>query len=48
MVLEDLHVNVHQDIVVYDVKIAMVALVNHVKIMVFALVQGVVHIHVNV
>ncbi len=48
MVLEDLLVNVHLDLVVNDVKIEMVVLVNHVKIMVFVSAQVVVHIHVNV
>jgi hypothetical protein len=48
MVLEVLLVNVHLDTVVNDVKIEMVVPVNHVKIMVFASIQVVVHIHVNV
>jgi hypothetical protein len=48
MVLEDLLVNVHLDIVVNDVKIEMVVLVNHVKIMVFVSVQVVEGIPVNV
>jgi hypothetical protein len=48
MVLEDLLVNVHLDIVVHDVKIEMVVLVNHVKIMVFVSVQVVGGIPVKV
>ncbi len=48
MVLEDLIVNVHLDTAVYDVKIEMVVLVNHVKIMVFVSVQVVGGIPVNV
>jgi hypothetical protein len=43
-----LHVNVLQDIAVSDVKIKMVVLVNHVKIVVFVLVQVAVRIYVNV
>jgi hypothetical protein len=43
-----LHVNVLQDIAVRDVKIKMVVLVNHVKIVVFVLVQVAVRIYVNV
>jgi hypothetical protein len=48
MVLEDIIVNVHLDTAVYDVKIEMVVLVNHVKIMVSVSVQAGVHIYVNV
>jgi len=45
---EVLHVSVHLDIVDSDAKMSMVVLLNHVKIMVFALVQVEVLIHVNV
>lgn len=48
MVLVDLLVNVQPDTVVNDVKIEMVAPVNHVKTMVFVLVQVVVRIYVSV
>ncbi len=48
IILVDSLVNVHLDTVVNDVKIGMVALVNHVKIMVFVSAQVVVHIHANV
>jgi hypothetical protein len=47
MELVVLLVNVLLDIVVNDVKIKMVALVNHVKIVVFVLIQLVVDIYVN-
>ena len=43
-----LHVNVLQDTVANDVKIEMVVPVNHVKIVVFVLVQVVVHMYANV
>jgi hypothetical protein len=47
MVLEASLANVLRDTVVHDVKIKMVVLVNHVKMVVFVSIQVVVHIHVN-
>ncbi len=48
MVLEDSLVSVHLDSLVHDVKIKILVVVNHVRIMVFALIQVLVDIHVNV
>ncbi len=42
------HVNVLRVLLVNDAKIKMVAVVNHVKIVVFVLTQVVVHIYANV
>jgi hypothetical protein len=42
------HVNVLRVLLVNDAKIKMVAVVNHVKIVVFVLIQVVVHIYANV
>jgi hypothetical protein len=42
------HVNVLRVLLVKDAKIKMVAVVNHVKIVVFVLTQVVVHIYANV